>query len=427
MTAALAISRHLALILVIAFAARIGYVLIHERHAGGLHFVATSAKPLNENEEVLLAYNILSGKGYSSPKGGDTGPTAMYTPVYPYILVAACKLFGVYSRASSIAILVLNSLFGALTVLPLFYVGGRIGGQSLGLGAAWLWALYPSVIVVAGINWTQPLTALLVALILWSTLALQDSSRSWQWAGYGLLCAFTVMVNAAVFAVLPFLLFWLAWTLRKRGRNWPALPALAAFVMLVGFTPWTVRNYLVFHEFVPFRSGLGLTLWLGNNDRMGNCWNGCAQVDSTRSPTELAEYERLGEMAYDREKRQEAIESIVTHPGRTVRYTALRVAMFWIGAWYTSVDKGWSSANWRFRILLILDSLLPFLALPGLYLLQRRQDEYLFPLLVFLSFFPLVYYLTIAHLGYRWPIDPVLVVLAATPLADFSFPGVARA
>jgi hypothetical protein len=430
------ISLHLLLILVIAFAARIGYVSIHERHAGELHFVATSATPLNENEQALLAYNILSGKGYTSPKGGDTGPTAMYTPVYPYILVASCKLFGVYSHASLIAVLALNSLFSALTVLPLFYVGSRIGGHYLGLGAAWLWALYPSVIMVADINWTQPLAGLLVALILWSTLELQDSSSPWLWSGYGLLCAFSVMVNPAIFAVVPFLLLWLARTLRNTGRNWLPLPALATFVMLLGFTPWTIRNYLVFHKFIPFRSDFAFELWLGNNDRMDNCWNGCMHLDPVRNPAELAEYARLGEIAYVSEKRPEAIAFIVARPGRTLRFTALRFAMFWTGSWYMPMYQGWSSAHWRFRILLILESLLPLLALPGLYLLWRRRARYLFPHIAFLLFFPVVYYVTHAHPGYRWPIDPILILLAAMALAaaqrsileggGFSSPEVAR-
>lgn len=52
---------------------------------GEHHFVAT---PDALNEKAFLACNILSGKGFTSPKGGDTGPTAMYIPIYPYLLVA---------------------------------------------------------------------------------------------------------------------------------------------------------------------------------------------------------------------------------------------------------------------------------------------------------------------------------------------------
>ena len=30
--------------------------------------------------------------------------------------------------------------------------------------------------------------------------------------------------------------------------------------------PWTVRNYVEFHKFIPMRSALGLALYLQNND-----------------------------------------------------------------------------------------------------------------------------------------------------------------
>jgi hypothetical protein len=135
-----------------------------------------------------------------------------------------------------------------------------------------------------------------------------------------------------------------------------------------------------------------------------------------RNPAELVRFAQLGEIAYIREKQKQAIEFILAHPLQEVRFTALRFATFWLGSWYMQIDPVWSVSHWRFRIILVFSSLLPILALPGLVLLWHRKNEFLLPFLAFVLFFPVVYYIAHAHEGYREPIDPILVLLAAVAL-----------
>src|SRR6202022_4092986 len=60
-----------------------------------------------------LARSIATGGGFSSPTDVATGPSAWAPPVYPYILSAVFKLFGVYTAASAWVILAFNSVFAA--------------------------------------------------------------------------------------------------------------------------------------------------------------------------------------------------------------------------------------------------------------------------------------------------------------------------
>src|SRR4029077_18421492 len=46
-----------------------------------------------------IARSIAAGHGYANPFSAETGPTAWMTPVYPYLLAATFKLFGIYSKA----------------------------------------------------------------------------------------------------------------------------------------------------------------------------------------------------------------------------------------------------------------------------------------------------------------------------------------
>src|ERR1700733_14188180 len=61
-----------------------------------------------------IGYSLAHGQGFSSPFGGNTGPSAWPAPIYPWVVSIAFRVFGSYSRASAFAILTFNSVFGAL-------------------------------------------------------------------------------------------------------------------------------------------------------------------------------------------------------------------------------------------------------------------------------------------------------------------------
>src|SRR5215471_10982143 len=63
---------------------------------------------------------IASGRGFSDPFDGHTGPTAWEPPLYPYVIAGIFKLFGTYSNLSAIVLLLINSIFSALTLIPIF-------------------------------------------------------------------------------------------------------------------------------------------------------------------------------------------------------------------------------------------------------------------------------------------------------------------
>ena len=68
--------------------------------------------------------------------------------------------------------------------------------------------------------WDASISALLVATILWATLALAESERMRDWCAYGLLWGVTLMVNATLAALLPLLLGWLAYRRHLVRQEW---------------------------------------------------------------------------------------------------------------------------------------------------------------------------------------------------------------
>ena len=367
-----------------------------------------------------IAASLARGQGFSSPLRVPTGSTAWMTPVYPLLLATVFRYLGIYSFRSFVAAVLLNILFAALTCVPIYYAGERMGGAGLGAGAAWLWAIFPNAILIPFESmWDACLSTLLAASILWATLALAESRRARDWCAYGLLWGFTLMTNPTLSSLLPFLLAWLACrayhAYKKETRLWLLNPLLALAVAILCCAPWTVRNYDVFHTIVPLRSTLGLQLSVGNNAQSTDAQTHL--VHPLNNADERAKYVAKGEIAYMRQKQHEAIAYIESHPRRVAGLWAHRFITFWTGGTpnplkdFAQIHSAW------FRYVLLFNICAGIGAIVGIVLLLWRRSMFAFPLAVFPLVFPCVYYLSVAQPRYRLPIDPIVLLLTAIALS----------
>jgi Gpi18-like mannosyltransferase len=261
----------IAFIVAIAFVVRAAFLYYYFHFVVGRTF--QSDEPFGY-ETGTIAAAIAQGRGFSSPlKGVQTGPTAWLTPIYPYLLAAIFKFFGVYSYTSHIVICCVNNAFSAFTCWPIYNIGERAFSKQVGAAAAWSWVAFPMSLFFSTVwVWDTALSALMVALIVAATLKMRGSKQLSCWAAYGALCETGAMVNASALSLLLPLAIWAVWPLRRE----PLLAmrvAAASIVFTIGITPWTVRNYVVFNKIIPFRSNFGLELWLGNNPLVPDLWS----------------------------------------------------------------------------------------------------------------------------------------------------------
>src|SRR5215470_1098547 len=219
------------LIFFVALGARLGFAWNQERKIP--HDVLAPASFAQETGSIASA--LASGKGFSSPFLKETGPTAWLTPVYPLLVAGIFKVFGIFTRASFFAVVLLNALFSSGVCVPIFYAGKRVAGPGVASAAAWLWALFPNAVMFPfEWVWDTSLAALRGASNLWATTQLAESQRWRDWCMYGLLWGFTLMTNPSLGSLLPFLLGWAAYRAyrvnqRRRGTEFDAKkPALAA-------------------------------------------------------------------------------------------------------------------------------------------------------------------------------------------------------
>lgn len=403
------------LILAIALLLRVGHLWSYTREHPRQ---AVSVVPFLF-ESGNIAHSLAVGNGFSSPFRVDTGPTAWLPPIYPLLLAGIFRTFGSYTFHSFIAVALLNILFATLTCVPIFFAGKRIGSLNVAAGAAWLWAVFPNAILIPVQSmWDASLSALLVAAIFCATLALAESSRVRDWCAYGLLWGIMLMTNATLAALLPLLLGWLAYRSHKQRRPWFGRLALSIGIVVLCCLPWTIRNYEIFHTFVPLRSGFGLQLWLGNNDDTKDIFR--AELHPIYNADERARYIQMGETAYMQEKQQQALQYMASHPAREAHLIGNRIISVWSGGTPTPVKDLLNVPSVWFRFVLLFNMTAAVGALLGIVVLFRRRSVYAFPAAVFPVVFPWAYYLTLVLPRYRLPIDPIVMLLAAIAFGSLS-------
>src|SRR5215467_10356524 len=141
---------------------------------------------------------LANGRGFADPFDGQTGPTAWECPLYPYLIAAVFRLTGVYTHTSALILLSINSVFSALTSLPIFLISRRCFSEKVAVWSAWTWALLPSVMYWSTRwVWETSLAALLLALIFWLTLKLEDLKGTSPWISFGVLWGVTALTNVS--------------------------------------------------------------------------------------------------------------------------------------------------------------------------------------------------------------------------------------
>lgn len=268
------------------------------------------------------AQNVAEGRGYSVTvdqrgfaAGDKSEGTAFWAPGYPFALAPLYKLFGSSPRVAK----AFNAVVGALTVLPVFYLGRRLRGDAAGLLAGGLFAIAPSLVFWTASLFSEPLFTLGVA----STLAVA------AWAGdrrsmgacflAGAVLAATAFVRSqGILMAVPVLVL-LVRDVDPRSLLRVCAPLAVGVALLV--VPWTVRNQAVMGRPYVINDSLGYNLRLAH---------GPYSKGTSVPPQDLWD-ERPGisfkerEIFFDDEGRSRALTYAREHPGREAELAVRRI------------------------------------------------------------------------------------------------------
>ena len=363
-------------------------------------------------ETAKVASQLLQTGEYANPYILPSGPTAHAVPFHTALMLAIFALFGTGMGAEYARCGVTMLSFSAMYALMPWF-GLKLGlGLRAGFIGGLIGALNPlhfQTGISGGIG--EEFAGISMGLLMAASLA------AWQapgWIGTRWLllgCAWGAACHVSPVLLTVLVAFVLFDLLRGGARSkWGQLVLLAAGAVLV-CAPWTYRNYKALNGFVFIRSNFGLELRMGNHPGVAATMD---QTDRSRPglhPTthreEALKVAELGELAYMRRSRDEALNWIAANPGEFARFTASRFLHLWFG----SPEDPFS---------MIVTTLLTILALIGArrawpILATPQRAAVFLPLLSF----PAIYYFLAYMPRYRIPVDWILMLLAGYAVSDW--------
>jgi 4-amino-4-deoxy-L-arabinose transferase-like glycosyltransferase len=373
--------RFVTAVMVVAFALRFAWGFSLNRHE--LYFP-------DSRQWSGIASNFLSGHGLIV----DEGAKALRPPVYSLFLSLVYFLFG---RENLLAVRIVQALISSCTCLVVYLLARRLFTATAARISLAACAIYPFFIYYSGAVLTETLYIFVLSLVM-----LCLSRGRFAWAGFlfglGILCraeliVFFFLALAGMFVVM-----------RKREalRRAVVMAAITGGILL----PWTLRNYLVFHEFVPLTTMSGYTFYEGNSPHNTTGGPGGAlPFPDTRG---------MGEIEKDRFLRQEAIREIRENPRRMIPLMASKFKRLWNVRLNTD-NPAYAS---RLTVLASMISFTPLLILfvIGLVLSWKRRGElvYLYLLILHTTAINLAF---VSSLRYRLPLEPFMIIVGSYAVA----------
>jgi 4-amino-4-deoxy-L-arabinose transferase-like glycosyltransferase len=356
-----------------------------------------------------LARSLLDGRGYSFtekwyPFTPANTPTSHWSFLYPLYLAGIYAVTGYHPLAARL----LQGAVGATILCFLIYkIGRRVVNEETGLVGAGLAAVYGYFIYYNVALMTETFFMVLVLLTLHLGIELKENPTPIRWVGLGLALGLAALLRQTILFFIPVLLLWLFWELRNREVRWWHF-ALPVVVIIFMITPWTIRNYLVFREFLPLNSNAGYALFASNNPNLGTDWRNDAVVVPV--PEELS---GQNEAQLDRALTKRGIEFIRADPERYLWLTLDKtLEFFWF--WPSSESSRISNLN---RVL-SFGLYLPFMV-SGLILSISRWRSFI-PLYLFIIIHTGIHLLSWPAPRYRLTVDAVSMIFAALALLELA-------
>jgi 4-amino-4-deoxy-L-arabinose transferase-like glycosyltransferase len=375
--------------------------------------------PVNDSADFMrIATSIKSGHGFGPTQvPGAHGPSAFRTPLYPALLAALFSVTGVSVTAGRLFTALVSTgfvaAFGAL--------GWRLGGRRMGLVCLIAAAVYPPFLLASyGLQY-EAVFLLLTTLALLAALQWRlQPERIWLLVAAGLLTGLAVLCReTAALVLVPVWVF--IWQGRRTisGRRLFALLGTVTVSALVVVVPWTIRNAVTLHAFIPVSDS--------PDEALAGSYNATTLADTANlgrwivpygDPTDLRLFQALGPSPTEEQVmsmyRTAATNYIEDHPAsvpkmvgwNTVRLFDLRGFQ---DATYLAPYVPWNTRLVKLSVVSFW--ILAPIAVAGLFTRRARsipKAVWAYPVLMFLT---LVF--TTADIQYRVALEPFFLILGA--------------
>lgn len=233
-----------ALLLSVALAVRVGYVLRTD------HF-----RPVQDGR----SYNFLA-TGLAAGHGWALGSSAFRPPGYPFFLAGVYLLVGLPHGVWTDARLI-EALLATVTVGLIGLMALQVAGRIAALITLAIAALYVPLVLVGVSLMTESLFVPLLLAAVNCALRSRTAEHRYRWViAAGVFIGLTALTRGNGI-VLGLAVALIVWTGRPRmSRRAILAPVMVLAVMALTIVPWTIRNAIAQHAFVPVTTELGTAL-----------------------------------------------------------------------------------------------------------------------------------------------------------------------
>jgi hypothetical protein len=420
----------LLIILAVSVALRVGTAL----YLGDI----VDAPPLltDQRSYHALGERLITGHGFSFAEGwypfteADT-PTAHWSFLYSMLVAGVYAVFGPHPLAVRIAQAILGGILLPWLVYRLtfrLYQPSRsnhfgqaladrgFDSERLALLAAGIAAVYFYFVLYAATLMTETFFLCGLLFILEQTMALAETPTWRRGLILGIGLGITTLLRQSILPGIAVMVVWLLWVGYRRHTLRRSLVALttAMGLLILFIAPFTVRNYLEYHQFLLLNSNAGYAMFSAQNPMHGVNFQA---FEGAPIPPELI---GLNEAQFDQELMRRGIGFVLAEPGRYLQLSFSRAVAyieFWPTPDTTMINNLGRVGSFGMFMPFMLYGL--FLALR--YALSRpaRASFATSPLMLCLLFslaYSVLHIFTWAMPRYRLPVDAVMLSFAALGL-----------
>ncbi|HEX4971581.1 MAG TPA: glycosyltransferase family 39 protein [Steroidobacteraceae bacterium] len=376
------------------------------------------------NRYERVALNLLEGKGF-----GDLVENRRSVPTQPLLIAGVYSVFG----QSYVALRIVSAILGALSCVVAFLLGRQLFGVVAGVCAGLLLAAYPHLVYLSALfEYPQTLGILFLVTFLLLLYRFDDSRK------LSTLFLASVVLGATILTLPTLLLFVPVFGLLALKRDASlrsnlgyALVAAAGLAITVG--SWTLRNYIAYDHVVVVNAASGANFWAANNEAYAR-WGKrgsvpmcggpyadtsyCLEFRETEADLQRRNLTRTEYvLAQERAAWEHGLRFVRESPSRFARLAVTKFLQLW-SPWPDAVNTGAARGGDKRGAISALTYIpMLVLALAGLVMTARTHARKLIPVYLLIAVFVAPFTVFLPTMRYRLPIDCLLGIFAAVPLA----------
>ncbi len=266
-------------------------ILISIIYYGNSTLLGNFYAPDNDDVKFIRSAWILATTGnYTYHKPPD--PTVFMMPGLSYTLAFFMKLFGEFGGITAFRIS--QAIIQVLSLLLVFFIARKLFNSKVAILSVILDTWYMPEIWVPNLILTETYFKFFVlCLVLISIYALEENKSKYYALG-GLFLGLAALFRPTI-VTYPALIL-IMWIIKKVNfRDAVKYTLLVAAVFCVVMSPWWVRNYKIFHRFIPLTMATGNPMYQGtfiNYDQSSKATDGLDYTNLNTKDPKLSELER---------------------------------------------------------------------------------------------------------------------------------------